>query len=224
MQGGVALAGIIYAMRTITLIGNVATGKSTVLPLMSEAVRGVAVDADAFFQVSPFRDDFLRSMSRWAFTNELWMTYQRSLLLSDKMLTDGNSLLVIDSGLPMSWVYTQSHVQEGFMEMREWDLYEQLFLSVSGAWLSETVIVELTAPIPLLMERIASRGRDYELALYNETYLVQLEKGLSQFRNRFQSSVAGWVICSEHDLEGITTQSPGKEQFISLFQQKLGLL
>ncbi len=171
----------------LTIIGNIGSGKSTAMPLLLKALDAQPLYADDLFQtLDPFRDLYLQDVPRWAFTNELWLTYERSKMIQkysiehDKGQNPENQgkLVLVDSGLLMSWVYTHSHLLVQNISLPEWELYEQLFDSFASEYISRSCVVRLRYSLPTLLARIKKRGRDYELAFYTKEYLEQLELGL----------------------------------------------
>jgi deoxyguanosine kinase len=169
----------------ITIIGNVASGKTSAAPLIVEALGADFLDADTLFQTEdPFRELYLQNTRRWALTNELWLTMRRAELLEQAISMNSGKPLVIDSGLLMSWVYTYSHLAVGNISQDEWELYEKVYNSVTKNLLSELTVIHLNYSMPTLLKRLKQRGRDYELAYYTRDYLMQLESGLEALVQR----------------------------------------
>lgn len=165
----------------ITIIGNVASGKTSAAPLIVEALGADFLDADTLFQTEdPFRELYLQNTKRWALTNELWLTMRRAELLEQAIAINSGKPLVIDSGLLMSWVYTYSHLAVGNISQDEWELYEKVYNSVTKNLLSELTVIHLNYSMPTLLKRLKQRGRDYELAYYTQDYLMQLEIGIHE--------------------------------------------
>jgi deoxyguanosine kinase len=173
------------ASNIITIIGNVASGKTSAAPLIVEALGADFLDADTLFQTEdPFRELYLQNTRRWALTNELWLTMRRAELLEQAISMNSGKPLVIDSGLLMSWVYTYSHLAVGNISQDEWELYEKVYNSVTKNLLSELTVIHLNYSMPTLLKRLKQRGRDYELAYYTRDYLMQLESGLEALVQR----------------------------------------
>ncbi|MEP7166674.1 MAG: deoxynucleoside kinase [Candidatus Woesebacteria bacterium] len=166
--------------QTLTIIGNVASGKSTLMPILVKALKAYPVDADDLFQTSdPFAKPYLADMKRWAFANETWLTMERIKILRGELRKKKQKLTIIDSGLLMSWVYTYSHLLVGNITEDEWSLYHTLYDELTDGLFANTHVVKLSYSMDTLMERLKKRGRDYELAFYTREYLGQLELGLS---------------------------------------------
>ena len=171
--------------KNITVIGNVASGKSTLVPVLARALEKKPVFADDLFQTrDPFRVKFFNDMSRWSLANELWLTKERVKLLTSYNSKDKG--VIIDSGLLMSWVYAYSHFETGKMDLDEWQLYSELYDVLSQDLLKEMVVVRLSFPIETLMKRLKKRGRKYELEFYNPAYLGEIESGIEALEQKLE--------------------------------------
>jgi len=204
---------------TITIIGNVGSGKTTTLPFVAKALDADIIQADDLFQTTnPFRERYLDDLKRWGFTNELWMAYNRKGLIATAIDQSEKENIVIDSGMIMSWVYTKSHFLAGKMDADEWALFNELFTQWSRFSL-KTTLLYLTAPLDILMKRIQDRGRDYELAMYKPTYLEQLEMGLKDLTANF-AGVFDDIITIDYTEIGDLRKKKAQDEFMELVQQR----
>lgn len=187
----------------LTLVGNIGSGKSTALPLLVKEFEAKPVYADDLFQsTDPFAQLYLQDTPRWAFTNELWLTHQRSLIIKSHLenTENHNSLSIIDSGLLMSWVYTHSHLLVKNITLDEWEFYEQLYDQFSSDILTQTGVVRLRYSIDTLLSRIKKRGRDYELEFYTREYLEQIELGLDALEKKLTTQGVPFVSIDESEI------------------------
>jgi deoxyadenosine/deoxycytidine kinase len=200
----------------ITIIGNVASGKSTAVPFIAQEIQAERVDADNFFQtIDPFAKHFLKDISRWAFANELWLTYERAKLIRKTLQEVTSPYLLIDSGLLMSWVYTRSHYIQGLMTEAEWQLYENLYQEIAGDLLEDMLVVYLDYSLPTLMERLHKRGRDYELEYYNENYLNQIQQGLAALYDKLSSQATPTLAIKEHEVADFEASLDDRQHMLS---------
>lgn len=206
--------------KVITIIGNVASGKSSAMEIITRAVKGKAINADDLFQTSdPFREAFLEDLPRWALANELWLTKERAKILRREIdLNISNNMLVVDSGLLMSWVYTYSHFLAGKITRDEWELYEDLYESLSKGLVRHLRVVYLDYQIETLMYRLRLRGRDYELAYYTEDYLLQLQAGLLALINKLHQQKVQILSLSENDIPDFVVNQQGARQLNTAVQ------
>ncbi len=203
----------------ITIVGNIGAGKTTSLPFVATALSADLIAADDLFQtINPFKDAYLSDLKRWAFTNELWMAHKRVNLIKTAIEQSDKDNIVIDSGLIMSWVYTKSHFLAGKMTQDEWNFFNELFTQWSR-FSFKTTLLYITAPIDVLMKRIQSRGRDYELKMYKRVYLEQLELGLKDLSTNF-AGIFDDIMTIDYTEIGNLTEKKAQKEFISLVQKK----
>ena len=203
----------------ITIIGNIGAGKTTTLPFVAQALNADIIEADDLFQtLNPFRDRYIADIKRWGLTNELWMAHKRVGLIKNAVEQSQKENIVIDSGLIMSWVYTKSHFLSGQMDTDEWAFFNELFTQWSKFSL-KTTLLYLTAPVHVLMKRIQTRGRDYELAMYKKDYLEQLEMGLKDLIANF-GGVFDDTITIDYTEIGRLTEEKAQKDFMELVKKK----
>lgn len=185
----------------ITIIGNVASGKSTLTQLLADHLNIEKLEADDLFQTqNPLAKPFLADMKRWGFTNEVWMTYHRASLIAESIAQSSGKQTIIDSGLFMNWVYAYSHFAAGIFTKHEWELYQKIYNMTESRFADYSqVAISLHYPLPLLLERINKRGRDYELQQYKETYLTQLASGIAGVEKKIRDANIPLIIITEND-------------------------
>lgn len=199
---------------TFTIIGNIGSGKTTLLPILEKSLGASVIHADNLFQTTnPFRDQFLSDMPRWAFSNELWLTVERVKIYKKHLEENVSPIVLIDSGLLMSWVYAYSHVLVGKMSKEEWDLFDTLFQDLTKDVLKESSVIFLDYSIPTLMKRIHKRGRDYEVAMYTEEYLSQLQGGLAALIKKLEKQSVTIIRFSEEQAGDFESDN-NKQKFI----------
>lgn len=207
----------------ITIIGNVASGKTSAAPLIVEALGADFLDADTLFQTEdPFRELYLQNTKRWALTNELWLTMRRAELLEQAIAMNSGKPLVIDSGLLMSWVYTYSHLAVGNISQEEWELYEKVYNSVTKNVLSELTVIHLNYSMPTLLKRLKQRGRDYELAYYTRDYLMQLEMGLCELTRSLSLNGCKLIEINHKDIPDFVNDPDCRDRLIEQISYSLG--
>lgn len=202
--------------KTLVIVGNIASGKSTATRLLSEHFHLSRVDADDLFQTTdPFREVYLENMSRWAFANELWLTVERVKLIQKQLESSNQKLTVIDSGLLMSWVYTYSHYVNGIITKAEWELYEELYTHLAGHVLSQMMVVKLDYSVETLMKRIKKRGREYELDFYTPEYLKQINTGLEALERKLQKAGVKLLCIQESKIPDFEGKKKAQQAFFS---------
>ena len=170
----------------IVLLGNIASGKTSTSRWLKKHLNVSTIMADNLFQTkNPYRQNYLKDVSKWAFTNEVWMTVNRYQLIMTKIKKNPGSHLVIDSGLLMNWVYSYSHLYTKVFSKIDWQLYEQIYELCRFSDFQIKVIY-LSYSINTLLNRLLKRGRQYELDYYNKAYLQQIQIGLNTLNKKLK--------------------------------------
>ncbi|MBI3620539.1 deoxynucleoside kinase [Candidatus Roizmanbacteria bacterium] len=164
--------------KLIVVIGNVGSGKSTVSQLLSKELPAALVPADKFFKVNPFFSKAVADRKRWSLTSDLWFLDRRVEMMRTvvKLLT--KRPVVVDSGLPMSYVYAHSRRQSGYYNEEEWRFYQELYKKLTAAIIKPDIIVRLVAPMNILVTNIKKRGREFEVKHFTAKYLSCLNDSL----------------------------------------------
>lgn len=199
--------------KTLVIIGNVASGKSTATQIITKKIKAGKIDADDLFQTSdPFAKIYLENMSRWALTNELWLTVERVKLIQESLKHSKKDLVVIDSGLLMSWVYTYGHYLNGVISSDEWKLYEDIYTRLCSEVLNKMIVVRLRYDLPVLMNRLKKRGRQYELEFYTPEYLDQIEKGLVALEKKLQADGIPLLVIEQDQIEDFENSKTDRDR------------
>lgn len=205
----------------LTIIGNVASGKTTAMPILANALNAQMIAADDLFQTSnPFREQYLNDIQRWSFTNELWMTKARASLMDEHAkLGKTDQLTLVDSGLLMSFVYSHSHVLTGKWTSAEWGLYEELFDHFATDFIQQTQVVYLEYSLDTLMKRLQKRAREYELQYYTKAYLAQIERSLTQLVQKLEKQGIKVVRVRESDVADFERNEEDRARLVGTVEQ-----
>lgn len=170
----------------IILLGNIASGKTSTSRWLQKHLNLSTIMADNLFQTkNPYRQNYLKDVSKWAFKNEVWMTINRYQLIMAKVKKTPGSHLIVDSGLLMNWVYSYSHLHTEVFSKVDWQLYEQIYdLCRFGD--CQIKVIYLSYSIQTLLNRLLKRGRQYELDYYNQAYLQQIQIGLNSLNKKLK--------------------------------------
>ena len=163
----------------ITIIGNIASGKSTLTRLLGQRLKAKQIPADSLFRVNPFFPLALNDRSRWSLASDLWFFYER-LKLERKIPHQLKSHhVIVDSGLPMSFVYARSRLISGYLTSNEWKLYKAIHDELLPTARFSDLIINLNTPVETILKRIKRRRRQFELRHYTAKYLLGLESSLA---------------------------------------------
>lgn len=160
----------------VTLVGNVASGKSTVSQAVAQELGWQHLAADELYKTNPFFELTIKDRSRWSLTSDLWFLEQRLQLLDQY----ADQQVIIDSGIEMSWVYASSRLQAGTMTAAEWELYQLLFQKLVGQDYGSQSIMYLEISPHQARQRLEARGRQFEIQHHTVEYLNSINNGLIQ--------------------------------------------
>lgn len=164
--------------RFITVIGNIASGKSTITRLLAQTLNADLIQADEFYKTNPFFQDAVVDRSRWSLASDIWFLMKRVEMAKQIETLLLSKDVVQDSGLLMSWVYANSRLEAGYMNHNETTLYNLLYENLTKNVPRESLVVFLNLPVPVLQQRIKQRQREFELKYHSPTYLDGLQKSL----------------------------------------------
>lgn len=164
--------------KTITIIGNVGSGKTTLAKILADKLSGVLIDADPY-AMNPFLPLYAESHARWALATELFFTLSRATHLSTELKKDKSKTKIIDSGLLMGIeVYAKHHRKACTMTRDEWSLFIKLTKdSINSKLIYPDLVIYCRCDIRTCLERIEARGRKFETH-HTRKYLKNLETNL----------------------------------------------
>lgn len=161
----------------ITIIGNIASGKSTLAQRLAGELKADFVAADELFRVNPFFQQAVTDRARWSLTSDLWFLHERVKLLG-AIDRSGGRTTVVDSGLLAGYAYAAFRTSMKQYTEDEWQLYQTYYHCVTQTTPVSDVVMYLKVDPSLTMERIRLRGRQYELQHYTQEYVEGFERGL----------------------------------------------
>ncbi|MBI2405032.1 deoxynucleoside kinase [Candidatus Gottesmanbacteria bacterium] len=187
----------------ITVIGNVGAGKSTLARFLAQKLPAHLVAADELYKTNPFFQDAVVDRARWSLASDIWFLTRRVEMAQEleKILT--KQAVVQDSGLLMSWVYANSRLAAKHMNEQEMELYNELFEKCTKTTVRENLVINLKLPVPLLLERINDRGREFEMKYFTPQYLEGIQRSLDTLIVRLKSQgqkVLEYTHVNGHDV------------------------
>lgn len=169
--------------KTITIIGNIGSGKSTLFPLLAKKLRAKPVKADDLYLINPFFPLTVKDRKRWSLASDLWFLKER-VKIAQKELDHSNRTLVIDSGVPMSWIYSYSRIKSGYYTRDQWQLYREYYNLLTKSLPLTDILINLTAPETTLIQRIYRRGREYEKKYFTIPYLQSIAHSIKAYQKQ----------------------------------------
>jgi deoxyadenosine/deoxycytidine kinase len=154
----------------IAIAGNIGVGKTTLTRLLSQKLRWRAYYEKVIDNpyLAPFYDD----MNRWSFHLQIYFLSHR--FKSQKEISAWPDSCIQDRSIYEDVeIFARTLNKQGFMTDVDYENYRMLFETMVDYLRKPDLIIYLKASVDQLVERILSRGRDYEQTI-DRGYLEQL--------------------------------------------------
>lgn len=168
----------------IAVAGNIGVGKSTLVALLCEKLGW-----KPFYEPvaeNPYLADFYEDMPTWSFHSQIFFLSHR-LRNHHELSKHPTSVIQDRSVYEDAEIFARNLFKQGHIQKRDYQTYRDLYQTVIGFLPAPDLVIYLRASVPTLLERIASRGRDYELDI-SPAYL----KGLNEL---YENWIKGFTLC-----------------------------
>ena len=155
----------------IAIAGNIGVGKTTLTRLLSKKLKWRAYYEKVIDNpyLAPFYDDMLR----WSFHLQIYFLSHR--FKSQKEISEWPDSCIQDRSIYEDVeIFAYTLHEQGFMSDVDYSNYRMLFETMIDYLRQPDLIIYLKASVDQLVERILSRGRDYEQTI-DRGYLEQLD-------------------------------------------------
>ncbi len=154
----------------IVVAGNIGAGKSTLVELLSKELQ-----LTPFFEPvseNPYLADFYDDMKRWAFQSQLFYLTRR-LRIHRQLLDAPGSVIQDRSVYEDAEIFARNLFLQGDISERDFGVYQDLYQILVTLLPPPDMIIYLKTSVPVLAQRIAHRGRDFEADIPQD-YLTRL--------------------------------------------------
>lgn len=157
----------------IGVVGNIASGKSTVAELLEEEY-GWTAHQEAFAE-NPFLPLFYSDPTRWSISSQLFFLAEKAKQgLEVAKITSPVTLW--DSPIQHNaWTFAQAQHRMGNCTTDEWALYQKLYSLLEPTLPALNAVYWVRTSVDELEERIVSRGRSFEQGI-PRAYLELLDE------------------------------------------------
>ena len=168
----------------VAVAGNIGVGKSSLVSLLCDRLHW-----QPFYEPvaeNPYLADFYKDMSAWAFHSQVFFLTHR--LRAHRQLLDHPTSAIQDRCVyEDAEVFALNLYRQGSIHKRDYTTYRELYEILSEFLPPPDLVIYLRAPVPILLDRIARRGREYERVISADY--------LSQLNELYESWIANFGLC-----------------------------
>ena len=143
----------------VAIAGNIGVGKSTLVGMLCDQLSW-----DPFYEPvteNPYLADFYQNMSAWAYHSQVFFLAHR-LRSHFSLAQHSNSVVQDRSVYEDAEIFARNLYQQGNIQDRDYQTYRELYETAVQFLPPPDLVIYLRASVPTLINRINSRGRDYE--------------------------------------------------------------
>ena len=184
--------------KLISVIGPPAVGKTTLAELLAKELPATLVLED--YAGNPFLADSYMGKDESRLPAQIHYLLSRVHQLS-AACWPREGLVVSDYGFCQDGLYARTRLSAG-----DFGIYERIAARLASAVHSADMVIRLDASVPLLLERLAARGRGFEKAMDAE-FISTMRRGYDEIVRTAQCPVV-LVDCDEVDIREAAWRGP----------------
>lgn len=156
--------------KLIAVVGNSGVGKTTLTRRLCE--EGSFITGLEQFDERLFQKQFSLDLKRFALANQI--DYLLFRAEQEVYIRNHKAVGIQDGGLEEDfYIFTRLFHQQGYLTLAELLLCERLYNFVRNFLPPPDVFIHLTAPIDVISERFAKRGRAFEIAKMEDLLAIE---------------------------------------------------
>lgn len=174
-------ANVTNKLRHVVIEGAIGVGKTSLARRLAESLDGETLLERP--EDNPFLDRFYAEPGRHALATQLSFLVQRTMQM--QQLREGDLFrprIVSDFLIAKDRLFAEVTLDD-----KEFELYEQVYRHMVSDVKHPDLVVYLQAPVGVLQERIARRGRRMERSISDE-YLAALSDAYNRFFHAYEES------------------------------------
>ncbi len=156
----------------LAIAGNIGSGKTTLTSLLAKHYKWEAHYEDA--DENPYLNDFYNDMQRWSFNLQVYFLNNRFSQVQE--FRNNKKNVIQDRTIyEDAYIFAPNLHAMGLMTSRDFESYFSLFKLMESFIQPPDLLIYLRASIPVLVDQISSRGREYEESIRLD-YLKRLNE------------------------------------------------
>lgn len=156
----------------IAIAGNIGSGKTTLTSLLAKHYKWEPHYEDV--DENPYLNDFYNDMQRWSFNLQVYFLNNRFNQVQE-FRTNKKNVIQDRTIYEDAYIFAPNLHAMGLMTSRDFESYFSLFKLMESFIAPPDLLIYLRASIPVLVEQISSRGREYEESIRLD-YLKRLNE------------------------------------------------
>ncbi len=181
----------------IAIAGNIGSGKTTLTYLLSKYYGFEAIYED--HEENPYIIDFYTDMKRWSFNLQVHFLHLRLKTIHQIRHLD-HSVVQDRTIYEDAQIFAPNLHAMGLMATRDYETYRELFESIAALIQPPDLLIYLKGSIPLLVEHIHQRHRDYETSIRID-YLKSLNERYNDWYEAYDYGKKMYVSIDEYDFK-----------------------
>ena len=168
----------------VAVAGNIGAGKSTLVEKLC-----AKMGWEPYYEPvaeNPYLKNFYQDMKAWAFQSQVYFLTHR-MRSHFELLMSKTSVLQDRSVYEDAEIFARNLYLQGNMTETDYATYRELFDLFITMLNPPDLVLYLSAPVETLLERINTRGRDFESTISTE-YLTQLN-------DLYKEWIGGFHLC-----------------------------
>jgi len=162
-----------FPFRHIAVEGPIGVGKTSLVEALADRFEGVMVLEDI---TNPFLPDFYEGRSGAAFQVQIYFLLSRYQQQREiRQMNLFQRLVLADYTFPKDRIFAYLNLDDTDLRV-----YEKLYPVLAQEVATPDLVIYMQASVPVLLERIARRGRDFERTI-DPDYLVRLSEAYSYY-------------------------------------------
>lgn len=184
----------------IAIAGNIGSGKTTLTKLLAKHYKYEPHYEDV--ENNPYLNDFYNEMQRWSFNLQVYFLNSRFRQVLN-FREDGTNVIQDRTIYEDAFIFAPNLHEMGLMTTRDFDNYISLFELMDSFITPPDLLIYLKASVPVLVNQIQQRGRDYE----NSIRIDYLQKLNDRYENWIKEYNKGKLLIIDVDNNSFHTEA-----------------